>query len=104
MSKPAKQQLTTVTNTNGVTFAVVLVPTGAAYGLEDCLTNGDKPMVEFYDTRRMVTEHGKFVSRYYVETLLPHEGKGLLLDMGSENWFLDAAAMGEAMEALAAAV
>ena len=86
----------------GLTFNVVVVPVGAAYGLDDCLTNEGKLMVEFYDARHSSTEHGQFVTRYNAEVLLPHNGRGLCLDGGVPNWSLDAAAMKEAMDAVVA--
>jgi len=96
-----KERVATVTNARtGLSFAVVVVPTGAAYGLEDCLTNDGGLMVEFYDTRFPHTEHGQFVSRYYASTLLPWKGGGLCLDGGVPNWSLDAGAMREAMDAV----
>lgn len=95
-----KIEVAKVTNgSTGIAFAVVVVPPGAAYGLDDCLTNDTgKPMVEFYDTRYPHTEHGQFVSRYYASTLLPWEGTGLNLDGGIPDWQLDAPAMKEAMD------
>ena len=86
----------------GLEFNVVVVPVGAAYGRDDCLTNDGKLMVEFYDARYLHTEHGQFVTRYNAETLLPWKGNGLCLDGGVPNWSLDAAAMQEAMDAVVA--
>jgi len=97
-----KTQVATVTNSQtGIAFNVVVVPKGAVYGHEDCLTHDkESPLVEFYDTRYPHTEYGQFVSRYYAKTLLPHRGGGLCLDGGIPNWSLDAAAMEEAMDAV----
>ena len=96
-----KTQVATVTNSHtGISFNVVVVPKGAAYGAEDCLTNEGSLMVEFYDIRYPHTEYGQFVSRYYAKTLLPHRGGGLCLDGGIPNWTLDAPSMTKAMDAV----
>jgi hypothetical protein len=102
-----KIKVTEVTTTRDITFAVVLVPPGAAYGREDCLTNDSgKTMVEFYDIRYPHTEHGQFVTRYYVSTLLEDRSRsrGLCLDGGIPAWSLDPRAFGEAMDAVVAAL
>jgi hypothetical protein len=103
MTTKTKTKVATVTNAQGVEFNVVVVPPGAAYGLEDRLTNDKgKPLVEFYDARYDFWEHGQFVSRYYAETLLPWSGTGLNLDGGVPAWTLEAAPMREAMAAVVA--
>lgn len=72
-------------------FNVRIVRKGGRYGLNNCLTHDkDEPMVEFYDSRYPHTEHGQFVSRYYVATILgtdrygSGEG-GLCLDGGNRD-------------------
>jgi hypothetical protein len=88
-----------VTNEDGITFAVRLVQRGDRYGLHGCLTHDiEEPLVEFYDTRYDHNSDwleefvGQFVSRYYVETLLGHEG-GLCLDGGISDWQVSAGNM-----------
>ena len=85
-------------------YNVRIVNKGDRYGRADCLTHDeDRPMVEFYD-RRYTSEawpRGQFVSRYYVGTLLGHEGfyggepvGGLCLDGGNPNeWSVSADSM-----------
>lgn len=74
---------------NGIQFNVRVVNEGDNYGLDNCLTHeGEKPLVEFYDARFPHTKYGQFVSRYYVETILPHEGE-LNLDFGIPDWSID---------------
>jgi hypothetical protein len=91
-----------VTNEDGITFAVRLVQKGDRYGLHGCLTHDidkpDGPLVEFYDTRYdhnsdwLEEFKGQFVSRYYAETLLGHDG-GLCLDGGVSDWHVSAGNM-----------
>jgi hypothetical protein len=77
-------------------FNVRIVNKGDKYGLNNCLTHeGDKPLVEFYDTRYPHTEFGQFVSRYYVETILGDDGYGpkdggLNLHGGVPEWTVSA--------------
>ena len=82
-----------VTNAQNITFNVRVVMRGEKYGLNNFLTH-DKfdPLVEFYDTRHHHTEHGQFVSRYYLSTLKNHNDRnaGLYLDGGDPNWSLTA--------------
>ena len=72
-------------------WAVRIVRTGDAYGLDDRLTH-DKadPLVEFYDTRQAGPKfgpRGQFVSRYDLSTLLDHRpGAGLCLQGGVPSW------------------
>ena len=66
---------TTQPNGHGKSFAVRLVLEGGDYGLNLCLTNNKpEPLIEFYDTefagKKGFTEHGQFVSRYCLSTLL----------------------------------
>lgn len=86
-------------------FNVRIVCKGDRYGRADCLTHDeDRPMVEFYDRRYAHgdwPDRGQFVSRYYVGTLLGHEGfyggeptGGLCLDGGNANeWSVSADGM-----------
>lgn len=78
-------------------FNVRIVKNGDKYGRDFCLTyDENKPMAEFYDSRYPHTEFGQFVSRYYIGTLLNHEGfygdgteSGLCLDGGNpDEWSL----------------
>ena len=55
-------------NENNKQFTVKLIDVGDSYGRDNCLTNDDALMVEFYDT-----EHDQFVSRYYADTLLGND-------------------------------
>ena len=66
-------------------WAVRIVEKGDKYGLDDCLDNTGKPLVEFYDTRYELTDLGQFVSRYHIDTLLGGDG-GLNLDGGVPSW------------------
>ena len=66
-------------------WAVRIVEKGDKYGLDDCLDNDGKPLVEFYDTRYEHTDFGQFVSRYLIATLLGGDG-GLNLDGCEPEW------------------
>lgn len=66
-------------------WAVRIVEKGDKYGLDDCLDNDGKPLVEFYDTRYEHTDLGQFVSRYLLDTLTSGEG-GLNLDGCEPEW------------------
>jgi hypothetical protein len=84
------------TAANGIPFRVRVILKGDAYGLNNKLTCGDKPLVAFYDLRYMHTEYGQFVSRYYLETLLKDKRLaelGLCLDGGVRDWNVDAGNM-----------
>lgn len=75
-------------------FNVRIVSRGDKYGLNFSLThNEDMPLVEFYDSRYPHTEYGQFVSRYYLDTIINHEGLGLSLDAGVTAWTVPAEAM-----------
>jgi len=94
-------------NENGVPFASRIVNKGEKYGRNFCLVyDGDDPLVEFWDLRH---EHdliapneeikGQFVSRYYIKTLKgecdythgePATERGVNLDGGVDDWFVDA--------------
>jgi len=69
-------------------FNVRVVLKGDKYGYQDSQTlTLDRPLVEFYDTRHMHTDRGQFVTRYFVETLLPNEYPNGLSLYGSEpSW------------------
>lgn len=88
-------------------FNVRMVFTGDKYGRKDGLTHdGERPMIEFYDTRHPDPEYpdgrGQFVSRYYLATLASdarrrgHE-TGLDLHGGVPSWKLTAAELSEAL-------
>jgi hypothetical protein len=77
-------------------YNVRIVRKGDRYGRDDCLTHDDdRPVVEFYDSNYPTDDgRGGFVSRYYVGTLLGHEGfyggdptGGLCLDGGQRNTY-----------------
>ena len=58
-------------------YNVRIVRKGDKWGRDFCLTHdqdGDKAMVEFYDSRFSDTEFGRFIGNYYVGTLLGKEG------------------------------
>ena len=58
-------------------YNVRIVRKGDKWGRDFCLTHdqdGDKAMVEFYDSRYPSTEFGRFIGNYYVGTLLCKEG------------------------------
>lgn len=69
-------------------WAVRIVEKGDKYGLNDCLDNDGKPLVEFYDTRYEHTDLGQFVSRYLLGTLADGEG-GLNLYGGVTDWYIN---------------
>jgi len=75
-------------------FNTKIIPTGGAYGRDDCLTNHDEPMIEFYDPRYQHTPHGQFISRYSVSTIMDHTG-GLWLYGGVNEWTVSGADMAE---------
>ena len=66
-------------------WAVRIVEKEDKYGLDDCLVNEGKPLVEFYDTRYEHTDLGQLVSRYFIDTLIDGEG-GLYLDGCEPEW------------------
>jgi hypothetical protein len=82
-------------------FNVRIVPVGGRYGYEDCLTNRDKPLVEFYDSTqdpKKFGERGQFVTRYYIYTILEREENvGLPLLGNVPSWTVPAAGMREVM-------
>lgn len=75
-------------------FNTKIIPTGGAYGRNDCLTNDGSPMIEFYDPRYQHTPLGQFVSRYSVNTIIDHTG-GLCLVGGVPDWYVNANDMAE---------
>lgn len=79
------------TAANNVPFNIRLIKEGDKYGLNDCLTHDDSgTMIEFYDARYPHTEHGQFVSRYYLRTLSEHPVTcGLDLDGSIPAWTID---------------
>lgn len=74
-----------------IPFNVKLVFHNEHYGLNDCLTyKGYEPMVEFYDARYPDTDHGQFISRYYITTLLEgNENKGICLEGSEPDWNIE---------------
>jgi len=81
-------------------FNLRIVCAGDTYGRDNCRTHNGAPLAEFYDSTYPHTEHGQFVSRYYVDTLLEHEG-ALCLDGGNaEDWTLSAAEFAAAKQVL----
>ena len=82
-------QMIRVTNDKNITFSVVLSK-----------DKKDQNLVSFYDTRYDHTQYGQFVGRYYANTLLGLDGwssrgssiknRGLNLDGGVDNWFINA--------------
>lgn len=81
-----------VVNQFGIPFNVKVVQKGETYGRQGCLIHdSDDALVEFYDARYEGKyedwEDGQFVSRYFVSTLLEHDG-GLWLDGGSDTWMV----------------
>jgi len=76
-------------------FNTKIIPTGGAYGRDDCLTNDGSPLIEFYDPRYQFTPLGQFVSRYYVSTILERDNCGLALYGSEPEWTVSAADMTE---------
>jgi hypothetical protein len=105
---PSKMLLRSVTNHRGVAFNVVVVPTGARYGLEDRLVaNSDQ--VEFYDSRYPHTEFGQFVARYNLDIFVPgasewsiKPGRGVDLVGYEPAWKLTPANVADVIEAVGA--
>lgn len=70
-------------------WVVRIVEHGDNYGLNDALTHkGERPLVEFYDTRHEHTDLGQFVTRYFLGTLIDGEG-GLNLQGGVPTWSIN---------------
>lgn len=103
-------------------WRVHLVTPGAHYGLEGALTytqeDADRhgsglPLVEFYDISQdpIIFPGGQFVSRYYMDTLLGHDGygtplsqmKAFSLDLGIPAWTVSGSDL-EAISRLVTAV
>ena len=93
-----------VINDGGRPWAVRLVFSGMAYGLDFKLTHDkEQPLVEFYDARFEHTPYGQFVSRYYAETLLEGYEKGrtaggICLEGSVPDWNLSGAALGRVLD------
>lgn len=86
------RQIQVVNERTGIPFNVKIVKKGESYGRGGCLTHDrDDALVEFYDTRYAGKfedwDNGQFVSRYFVSTLLDHDGD-LCLDGGVRDWFV----------------
>lgn len=73
-------------------FNLRIVRKGDGYGI-GLTHNKDEPMVEFYDDRYPHTEHGQFVSRYYVSTILERDNRGLCLEGAEPEWSVTAGDM-----------
>lgn len=80
---------------NNIPFNINLIFHNDHYGLNNCLTyKAIEPMVEFYDARYPHTEHGQFVARYYITTLMEeNDNRGLCLDGGVPDWNIDGQSM-----------
>jgi hypothetical protein len=76
-------------------YNVRIVLEGDSYGLNNVLIHKEpQPLVEFYDTRYKHTEHGQFVSRYYLDTLLErNQNYGLNLEGSVPDWCVNKDAM-----------
>ena len=94
--KVNKGTIMCVINPDGNQFLVRIVNKGDNYGLKWKLVyEEDEPMVEFYDMDYMHTPYGRFISRYYMSTLLEEEGYangsiGLRLDGDVDEWYISA--------------
>jgi len=92
-----KNENTLDIETGKIPFRVRIVEKGQKYGLNSCLSHDNKePLVEFYDKRFPHTEHGQFVSRYYLSTLTERDNSnGLNLSGGVPNWSIDGDTMNQ---------
>ena len=85
-------------------YNIRVVQTGDKYGRNDCLTNDQAPMVEFYDSRYNQSDwmgRGQFVSRYYVDTIMGDTyPNGLWLDGGIPEWTVSADEMNQVQQFL----
>jgi len=83
-------------------FNIRIVNTGDKYGVNDCLTNNNAPMIEFYDARfthGADGARGQFVTRYYIETLTDSGcPNGLCLDGGVFAWTVSSDGMRQVLE------
>ena len=85
--------LLNIINDKGRAFNVVVLNKGDKYGRDNCLTHDEeKPLVEFYDATHDFAEHGQFVSRYYLETILAAT-TGIDLMGYAPEWKIDNGAM-----------
>lgn len=75
-------------------FNTKIIPTGGAYGRDNCLTHDGEPLIEFYDPRYQHTPLGQFVSRYNIRTILDHKG-ALCLFRAVPEWTVSATDMAE---------
>lgn len=92
-----------VKGVDGREFVVRVVWKGDRYGQDGCLTNHDKPIVEFYDATYEETAAfgplGQFVGSYYIETLLDRaSGVPLNLWTSVPEWTIPASEVSRAME------
>lgn len=65
---------------HNVSFNIVFVPPSEE-------TN-NKWLVNIYDARYNVTEHGQFISSYYLSTFLTGSVKGITLEGSVLEWYL----------------
>jgi hypothetical protein len=100
-----KSNVYKVTNDKFLRFNVKLVEVGATYGKDQCLTNTEKPLVEFYDATYAGKEgfdaEGQFISRYDVDSLLSNEKllfSGLVLNGGIPEWRINDHNVGQVFE------
>ena len=86
-------------NGTKIPFIVRIVEYGDCYGHKMQLTHkGDVPMIEFYDSRYKFDRDGdiilgQFISRYNLDTFKEVNPKGLCLQGGVSDWYLDEDAM-----------
>lgn len=85
-------------------YNVRIVNTGDKYGRNDCLTNDNEQLIEFYDTRfnhKSSMGRGQFVSRYYTSTILGGDySNGLCLDGGIPEYTVSPESMKQIVEYL----
>lgn len=80
----------TATFYDQIEWNIRLIEKGQGYGLEDKLIHAEEePLIEFFDARHDHTEHGQFVSRYYVSTFMQGDN-GVNLYGGVPAWQIDA--------------
>lgn len=83
----------TYTAANGVSFTYKLIKVGDKYGATNSLINDKEDMIEFYDYRHKHTNHGQFITRYYISTMGEHlddsDHAGLDLYGSVEAWTID---------------
>jgi hypothetical protein len=71
-------------------FNVKIVGPGEMYGQNNAVQNGGEAIIEFYDSKHLVSAKrplGQFVSHYFLSTLMAHSG-GLVLHGGVPGWHI----------------